>query len=356
MILYRLMGSILVLTVLAVCSAKTISSPSPNQIVAKVPYNLVTLFLVKRDNLNNKYRGEIYPIALSIDDRYVEVQFKKNNDVTLEAKRTGSKVDLERLTQLNQNRSFLSAIKNFTIVQRDRKIGKFKVNRLTVSQFSCDSMLVGQGKYHGNDSLQTLFERIPKNQSGGLRGFMRGKEFDESWRMTLAFSQSPTIPSSPRVQSDTTRYRKDLLSFANTLFAQNATTKSISGETTIEAISVEDLDRDGKPEVFGIVKRQLNSEAVRQLSANKYRSVQTAHTILWLNYSESKPVVIFSEVEAEVLSASRFPTLLGTVDVNGDGVKEVVLQTHGYESTGFAIYTYKRNKLNQVFNGSGYGC
>jgi hypothetical protein len=49
-------------------------------------------------------------------------------------------------------------------------------------------------------------------------------------------------------------------------------------------------------------------------------------------------------------------TFLEAMDINGDGMPELIFEYDGYESTDFIIYEYKEGKLNEVFYGGGWGC
>ena len=96
--------------------------------------NLIGLSLVKKDNLTNEYRGEIYPIALLINGRYVDV----STDVT-----TSVRDDLseEVLLKTFGNQSLLSAVQNFTVLNQGEKLGEFQVQKLGISQFACSTKL-----------------------------------------------------------------------------------------------------------------------------------------------------------------------------------------------------------------------
>jgi hypothetical protein len=48
--------------------------------------------------------------------------------------------------------------------------------------------------------------------------------------------------------------------------------------------------------------------------------------------------------------------LLGTIDINGDGTDEVIVERAEYEGTSFEIYEYKNGQLNRILIGEGYGC
>jgi hypothetical protein len=231
-------------------------SPSKQTAKQTPDHNLIALFVVTQDNLTNDYRGEIYPLALSVEGRYVDV----SQDVT-QAVRTQSPPD--RIIQLEEPRSFLTAIKTFTVVDQNKPQGKFTVDRLAIAQYTCSSLMTGQGNYEGT-ALPTLLNRIPENLGGRFKQVaVGGKPLDETRRFAIATSQDSITTDSTVIPSE-------------------------------------------------VIKRELGDESKAEL--------------------------------------------LGTLDLNGDGIEEVILKNKGYESTSFSIYEYKSNRLNLVFTGGGYGC
>jgi hypothetical protein len=208
--------------------------------------NLVSIFVVTKNNIANDYRGEIYPLALLINDRYVDV----SQDIT-QAMRGQSSAD--RILQLESPRSFLTAIKNFTVTQQNQPQGQFTVDRLAATSYVCSSLITGQGKYEGAE-LSTLFNRIPESLGGRFRNVTRGSQpFDETRRFAIATSQAPQTTGSAAVPTDTELYRQDLIATANDLFSQDPIVKDLPGETVVENLAVTDLNRDGVLEVFGSV-------------------------------------------------------------------------------------------------------
>jgi hypothetical protein len=125
---------------------------------------------------------------------------------------------------------------------------------------------------------------------------------------------------------------------------------AILGEASVESIQVVDLDQDGSPEIFGEV-----SQGTAQTPDSK--QPRGAATV-WLTYKSGKPQLL-ETVHAQVsLSGSqRSPyQLLETVDLNGDGVEEIIARRIDYESIRFEIYQYSNGKLERAFSGAGYGC
>lgn len=316
--------------------------------------NLLALFLVKKDNLKNELHGEIYPIALYINDAYVDV----SNDVTPQIQINFKE---ENLLKLMQQKSFLSAIKNFNVIKDNTKIGDFTINKLGIGQFACSSLLIGQGTFQGQQSLQTIFDSIPANRSGGFSGSIGDKNFDQTWRWSLAINQhnpSPNAKPTPTAEEEA-RYKQDLLTEAQSFIAQflqspELKDKQIVGEEVIEEMSVIDLNGDGQPEVFGRIRKGVDPRSQAALQQNQQNA--TVYASVWLTYQSNQPAVISSAVQYYTLHGEFPYTLIGTLDINGDGIQEVIVQNNGYESTSFGIYEYKNNVLRRVFNGAGYGC
>lgn len=124
---------------------------SPRETISS---NLVALFIVKKDNLKNEFRGEVYPIALLLNDHYLEII----NDVTEDIRNDASR---DRIIQINNQRIVFNAVKTFTVISDHQKLGEFQVEKPIVSQFACSSIITGQGSFQGQTSLQTVFDQIP---------------------------------------------------------------------------------------------------------------------------------------------------------------------------------------------------
>jgi len=340
-------------TAISGCSSSLSKAESKQQNDAiKNRSNLVSLFLIKKNNLNNEISGEIYPLAFLTNGRYVDA----STDVTLEARNNTSE---DYLIKNLGKQSLLNAIKNFTVASQGKKLGEFNVDRLAVGQFTCSAKLIGQGKFTGKESLPSLFQTIPTEYSDGFSGFMNKKEYNVTWRSAIALSQPTSIkPSNLKLtQSDEARYRQDLLTTAKSIISQQETSRwggrdvNIKGDESIKQMSVFDLDHDGKPEVFGTI-RKGNSPANTSSRRN-----DVAYINLWLTYKNNQPQILSSAVSTYTQDRGRAGyIILGTADINGDGIEEVIVKSNGYESTSFGIYEYQGNQLKAVFNGAEYGC
>jgi len=224
--------------------------------------------------------------------------------------------------------------------------------------------LVGQGQFEDGRSLAGIYNEIAQEPSGGTSGFFNGQKVDESWRSSVAlyrYYPTPARKSNPS-PAELERYRQDLLAAAESAIAEspNNQNSKVSSTIAIDQISVRDLDRDGSPEVFGQVRKGTNPKAAA--SAQQKQPATTVYVTIWLTYKNRQPEAIASRVKSysvePPVEASNHPVydLIGTVDVDGDGVEEVIVQNNGYEATSYGIYEYESDRLKQVFNAAGYGC
>jgi hypothetical protein len=334
------------------------NQPQMTQNQAKVSSNLVALLFIKKDNLKNEFRAEIYPIALLLNDHYLEIGTNLTRDLRDYGSPDGSNRD--RILSINNQKIVTNAIKDFTVISDRQKLGEFQVEKPIISQFQCSSIVTGQGNFQGQASLQAIFDQLPQSRTGGFSGGTRQQKFDETWRTAIAFSNSVAPALSPSLaiskpptptEADLARYRETALSFGKAAITEVANAGKVPGEAVVESMRVVDLDQDGSPEIFSKV-RQGNP-------ANSSQSrTPTGFAAVWFSYKGGQTQLLeTTQASVSLAGSQRFPyELLETIDLNGAGVQEAIVQRTNYESTSFEIYEYRNNQLDQVFQGAGYGC
>lgn len=316
--------------------------------------NLIGLFIVKRNNLNPHYRGEIFPIARYSKGRYTDASV----DVTTQVRQDSKEAEI---VQRNAAKSALNTQPTFNAINtQGGSLGQFRVDRLGVGQFACSSVLIGRGKLTGQPSVQAAFNQLPTSSERRLSGFLNGREYDETWRSTIATQLTPTAVSNLEVTpSQLEQYRKDLLRVGTSEIAKIPEAKSVSGSVQVIGVQVFDLDQDGKAEVYGRLRKAPATPATPVKPPVDRPVVTSIYANVWLGYAAPQAKVLSTQVvpyyvpAAEVTSAYQ---VIGTVDANGDGKQEVLIQNNGYESITFSIHELQGNQLKAVFTGAGYGC
>lgn len=320
---------------------------------AKDETNLIALLLVRKDNLKTEYRAEIYPIALLLNGYYLEV----SKDVTRELQENSiPDITPDRLILFNEKRIIVNAVQSFTVVSNDQELGNFQVEKPIVSQFSCSSLITGQGRFQGQTPLSAIFEQIPEDQTSQFQGTVRDQTFDESWRTAIALSRLPSPLVQPPVvsQAEESQYRQAAQQVGKGVIERLLEGQSLPGEAVVETMQVLDLNRDGTPEIFATIKQESTiNENTSQ------RTNPTGFATLWLTYKNGAPQLletIQASASATGIQQSPHHEFLGAIDITGDGIEEVLMKRTDYEYTVFEIYEYENNRLNRVFNGAGYGC
>ena len=328
-------------------SSQTESTTQPQQ--TKPQTNLIGLVQIQKDNTSQQVKAQVYSIALYRNGNYVDV----SNNITEKVKNSfGNNSEQYTLSENDREKSLLNGTKNFTVVGDRGKIGNITVDNLEVAQLSCSYFVAG--KVENQQSLSEAFNQIPSDKSRNRTRDFNGNKIDETYRSAIAIENyNPTSAKNPQPsQADLNRYKQDLLANAKTIISESPKAQNIqtSSDFVVEKVSVFDLDNDGNPEVFGTVKKGKENTQSQKASPRIYAN-------LWLNYINSQPQVISSQVEPDNLGTILVDyDIYSTLDVNGDGVKEVIVEDTVYESNTFKIYEYKNNQLKEVFNGFNYGC
>lgn len=338
-------------TALILSGCAVVNTVAQTPAVKPTKDNLIGLFIVKRNNLNQQYRGEIFPIARYGKGRYTDA----STDVTLDMRQNATEAEI---VKRNAAKSVLNTKPTFNL-----PIGKFSVDRLNVAQFACSSMLVGQGKLTGQPSVKAAFDQLPASSERRSQGFFYDREFDETWRSTIATQTTPTptkvgiqITGAQSASEVLEQFRKDLLRLGTSEIAKNPEAKSVQGSVQLMDLKIFDLDRDGQLEAYGRLRKVQTTPVNPQRDRAVVTSIQAN---VWITYAPSQPKVIASQVVPRYVPTSDSFSLydvLGTIDANGDGKQEVLIQNNGYEATSFSIYELQNNQLKSVFTGATYGC
>lgn len=305
--------------------------------------NLVSLLYIRKDNLNGRLQGEIYPVALYSDGKYSDASV----DVNAETSQTAGR------------QTALSRIKDFFVLNDKTKTGKFHVEEISPSRFMCSNMVTGKGRKDGV-LLSGIFDSISALRTSSSKGFEDKKEFDYTLKWTLASSRIYKEPATVVVaRGDSVRYRTDVMKMAAALLSEYRPDAGTGSEVILETLNFFDLDRDGKAEVSAKLKKQIKKKTkVSQGSGEKEEyNNDIVYLNLWLTYKTGSPQTILSLISHEKEGSwGRGNDIVGTLDINGDGIEEVIMRSSGWEVVDFEIYEYRNNKLEKVFSGAGFGC
>ncbi len=137
--------------------------------------------------------------------------------------------------------------------------------------------------------------------------------------------------------------RASALELARAAFARNAVPAALVKKMGTLNLTATDLDRDGRAELVGsfrVVGAEYMNYALFMIfepAADKLKAALT-----WYHKG------------AEADAADR--RFVDQLDLDGDGVSEVIAEGHYYESNDYFIYKKQRGQWRSVYQGGGGGC
>ena len=303
--------------------------------------NLIALFYVRKDNVTNELHGEIYPIAFFSKGQYIDASIGVN----------------DTKTNLGYYHPYLDKIRAFSIIEECWKLGDFVVETISTADFRCSQILIGRNKSKPDSSLLDIFNSINDSRASCSFGYKDKKEFNYSLKWTLAVSNYKNIHLSGHktVKMDVARYKKDMLDIGKRLLTQYKSDGEDRG-VEFEKMRIFDLDHDGYPEVAAKLKKPLQkiTKIFRDGEEQEEYSNDTVYLNLWVNYKGGNPQIILSLISEEREGSwGTGHDLVGTADVNSDGIDEVIIRSSSGEVVDFEIYEYRNGRLERYLQRSG---
>ncbi len=136
------------------------------------------------------------------------------------------------------------------------------------------------------------------------------------------------------------------LEFARLAYVNNGVGDAYTNRMEVVNLTATDLDGDGKFELIG----SFNIDRIKGQAADGY----TLFMIYEPQGDMIKPALTWFHRGGEGEYADR--RLVDQLDIDGDGVAEVVAAGHYYESNDYIIYKKRQGRWREVYTGGGGGC
>ena len=137
--------------------------------------------------------------------------------------------------------------------------------------------------------------------------------------------------------------RASALELARAAFARNAVPAALVKKMETLNLTATDLDRDGRAELVGSF-RVVGADYMNYALFMIFEPAGDKFTAALTWYHKG----------AEADAADR--RLVDFVDLDGDGVAEVIAEGHYYESNDYFVYKKQRGQWRSVYQGGGGGC
>ena len=151
-------------------------------------------------------------------------------------------------------------------------------------------------------------------------------------------------PSSRRAPTDAER--ASALMLARAAYSKNGVSAALVKKLEVENLTATDLDRDGNFELVGNFKIENNTGQ----SENSY----ALFMIFEPEGGGFKPALTWFHHGGESDSEER--SFVDQVDIDGDGIAEVIVAGFYYEANDYVIYKKRQGRWVSVYQGGGGGC
>lgn len=162
---------------------------------------------------------------------------------------------------------------------------------------------------------------------------------------TALATNSDTLGRKKSLRNDPTAgQRKALLAIARNLYRRKGVSDKLIQNMKVVGLDATDLDGDGQMELIGSFTVEENGNdwehslfVIAELQHNRYQPALT-----WYFRGNE--------------GTSRIQRFIDQVDLDGDGIAEVVTQMTYYESWDFIIYKKRNGQWQRIYKGGGGGC
>jgi hypothetical protein len=324
----------------------TPSDSTPDQIVA--------VLHLRREDLPHAIRGEIYPVARIVGDRYEDALVTGPNPLTDESPSS--------LTA-----TALDSARAFTVYDRGAPIGNFAVTDVGPAVYSCRGVMVGFGRLEIPERYVRFGRFDPRVHSLSVSG--QGVRYEYTLNYYLALGRP--VPQGG-FRADSTADRSATSRLRAAVWTEGVKALSEYGEgpwlpgarwenprwSLEEGFQVFDLERDGRMEGMGVLEAIVTDDGA-PIDGGLGPSQYVATAIVWASdrSGEGRPSPLLVLRHAREVRHWNFGYHLAEVmDLDGDGRAEPFYQVEAWKYYGFQIYALRGQRLEEVFNGAGYGC
>ena len=167
----------------------------------------------------------------------------------------------------------------------------------------------------------------------------------------LATNDSGLAQEKPSRRAPTESEKVRALDVARDIYRSNGVSKKLLQAIRVDQLVAADLDSDKNPEIMGNFR--IEEEEKLESGINSLIT-HALFLVLRDNRSVLQPLVVrFRSGSGEGYGEEKF---LDHIDLDKDGVAEIVTKSFGYEGWGYRIYKFLKNEWKEVYHGGGGGC
>ncbi|GMU94222.1 MAG: hypothetical protein AMXMBFR4_32800 [Candidatus Hydrogenedentota bacterium] len=300
--------------------------------------NLIAAYYLNRDPDSGKVTTFLFPIAYLRQGQFHEASVRHDA------------VDKPQMLEPGMT---------FHVMDGGEPIGTFSVQQVGPVSLMCSEMIGGLGEFRGAKSDEELFLELAR-KALGVR-YVEGEEHIYIRVETYCALRLHTPSAAKKRALDAKQMetlKQDLVELVGRLKIWRRaeypaeTEALIQQNLTLERLDLTDLDNDGVLEAFGKFVAQLEPDRPEQ-----GQSGSIYYGLFGVTFARPEPRVFFQAHSTQSTESwGSGHDFVAAEDMDGDGVKEVMLTFGGWEYIRFQIYKLAEGELRMVFEGAEYGC
>lgn len=288
--------------------------------------SVFALLFIREDHVKKIMVHEIYPVSLYSKGIY------KDASVSSDSVKEGLNL-------------VLNEYKDFTIFQKGVKIGELQVTKIQKEDFDCNEILVGIGNANISGDTNKI---LPFDNPTRASSFKEGRDISYVMKHLVALnSDSRTVKTQKRsspLKTVLSQIQKDkLLEIVKQKYGEHKIEKKFLRDIKIKTSKSYDLNGNGAIEHILITTIKVEDGI--------------ANLVIFAKIEDNNVVPLTYLFDIEYSNSwGKGYDLVDVLDIDGNGIPEVILEFGGYEVRYFEIYQFNQGKFQKVFSGAGYGC
>ncbi len=288
---------------------------------------LIALLVVKEDLLKNKIHDEILLIGKYSHGKY---------DVV-------SRWDDNKKVEISERKDLLQAHNKYIVYQNGKSIKESVINKICKAGYECSAIDIGCGQ---TTSLTTTTKKVKGRLEKEYQGFNNGIDFKERTSAFVALnSDAPAAKkqkASIMIEETPQAVIVKISEYVKKVILKDQPNLN-ARDVKISQLLAFKLTRDDS--VQYVVEAKAENEKIKVSGIYILQLIKT-------NIKE-----LFSVKESnDPESWGNGYSFLDALDIDGDGIPELIFEVRGYESTGYRIYHLEKDGYKQVFDDVISGC
>lgn len=289
-------------------------------------HTLIALLVNKEDLLKNNVHDEVLLIGKYFNGKY---------DVV-------SRWDEKQQAMISERKDLLQSHKKYTVYQNGRVIKEAVVNEICQAMYDCEAIDIGCSQ----TTLLTTAKNIKGRMEKEYEGFNNGIDFKERTSAFIAINSDSPAVKKQKSAIPPAKISPDTIA----KISKYITKRMLESQTNIRPKDI----KIGEAIAFNLTRDNLIQYIVEAKAEND-KIKGSGIYVVQLVGSNIKELFSVSKSNDPDSWGNGY-SFVDAVDIDADGLPELIFEVRGYESTGCQIYHLDKDGYKMVFDHTISGC